>query len=130
MVGPLDFNKSLDYWQQDKWTGCFPVKWHIVKDVPNSLLKHITLENNENKPVTNSRDTQEVRLEQGLQIIKIFKGHSSKSSLLDDFGFYEARQRTMQEKKAKQQHLYKQVNTCFTLIFFSFVFWAEINGNF
>lgn len=60
MVGPVDFNKSVEYWQQDKWNGCFPVKWHIVKDVPNSLLKHITLENNENKPVTNSRDTQEV----------------------------------------------------------------------
>uniref|UniRef100_A0A0D3AN32 YTH domain-containing family protein n=1 Tax=Brassica oleracea var. oleracea TaxID=109376 RepID=A0A0D3AN32_BRAOL len=26
---------------------------------PNSSLRHITLENNENKPVTNSRDTQE-----------------------------------------------------------------------
>lgn len=62
MVGPVDFNKSVEYWQQDKWNGCFPVKWHIVKDVPNSLLKHITLENNENKPVTNSRDTQEVYL--------------------------------------------------------------------
>lgn len=61
MVGPVDFNKTLDYWQQDKWIGCFPVKWHIVKDVPNSILKHITLENNDNKPVTNSRDTQEVR---------------------------------------------------------------------
>jgi YTH domain-containing family protein len=36
------------------------VKWHIIKDVPNNLLRHITLENNENKPVTNSRDTQEV----------------------------------------------------------------------
>lgn len=60
MVGPVDFNKNVEYWQQDKWVGCFPVKWHIVKDVPNSLLKHITLENNENKPVTNSRDTQEV----------------------------------------------------------------------
>lgn len=62
MVGPVDFNKNLEYWQQDKWNGCFPVKWHVVKDVPNSLLKHITLENNENKPVTNSRDTQEVIL--------------------------------------------------------------------
>lgn len=62
MVGPVDFEKSLEYWQQDKWNGCFPVKWHIVKDVPNSLLKHITLDNNENKPVTNSRDTQEVIL--------------------------------------------------------------------
>lgn len=60
MVGPVDFNKNVEYWQQDKWTGCFPVKWHMVKDVPNSLLKNITLENNENKPVTNSRDTQEV----------------------------------------------------------------------
>ncbi|KAK6934916.1 YTH domain [Dillenia turbinata] len=59
MVGPVDFNKSCEYWQQDKWTGSFPVKWHIVKDVPNSLLKHIKLENNEDKPVTNSRDTQE-----------------------------------------------------------------------
>jgi len=60
MVGPVDFNKSVEYWQQDKWNGCFPLKWHIVKDVPNNLLRHITLDNNENKPVTNSRDTQEV----------------------------------------------------------------------
>ncbi|WZZ90642.1 hypothetical protein YC2023_119221 [Brassica napus] len=46
-------------WQQDKWVGCFPVKCHIVKDILNSSLRHITLENDENKPVTNSHDTQE-----------------------------------------------------------------------
>jgi len=103
MVGPVDFNKSLEYWQQDKWVGYFPVKWHIVKDVPNSLLKHIILEYNENKPLTNSRDTQEVKLEQGLQVIKIFKDHSSKQCILDDFEFYEERQKRIQEKKAKQQ---------------------------
>ncbi|CAK7341409.1 unnamed protein product [Dovyalis caffra] len=60
MMGPVDFNKTVEYWQQDKWTGCFPLKWHIIKDVPNGCLRHITLENNENKPVTNSRDTQEI----------------------------------------------------------------------
>ena len=60
MIGAVDFNKTMEYWQQDKWIGCFPVKWRIIKDVPNSLLRHITLVNNENKPVTNSRDTQEV----------------------------------------------------------------------
>ncbi|KAK1429044.1 hypothetical protein QVD17_11243 [Tagetes erecta] len=103
MVGPVDFNKSLEYWQQDKWVGYFPVKWHIVKDVPNSLLKHIVLEYNENKPVTNSRDTQEVKLEQGLQMIKVFKDHSSKQCILDDFEFYEERQKRIQEKKAKNQ---------------------------
>ncbi|KAK4764747.1 hypothetical protein SAY86_025837 [Trapa natans] len=109
MMGPVDFQKNLDYWQQDKWNGCFPVKWHIVKDVPNNLLKHIILENNENKPVTNSRDTQEVKLEQGLKMIKIFKDHSSKTCLLDDFEFYENRQKVIQEKKSKQQQFQKQI---------------------
>ena len=40
------------------FAGQFKVKWIYVKDVPNSQLRHIRLENNENKPVTNSRDTQ------------------------------------------------------------------------
>ncbi|KAL9995722.1 putative YTH domain-containing protein [Helianthus debilis subsp. tardiflorus] len=44
MVGAVDLNKSLECWQQDKWIGCFPVKWHIVKDLPNGLLKHIIVE--------------------------------------------------------------------------------------
>ncbi|XP_077245403.1 YTH domain-containing protein ECT4-like [Tasmannia lanceolata] len=109
MVGRVDFNKNLEYWQQDKWNGCFPLKWHVVKDVPNNLLKHITLENNDNKPVTNSRDTQEVKFDQGLEMLKIFKEHTSKTSILDDFSFYEGRQKTMQEKKAKQQQFQKQV---------------------
>jgi len=60
MVGTVDFNKNMDFWQQDKWNGSFPVKWHFIKDVPNPNFRHIILENNENKPVTNSRDTQEV----------------------------------------------------------------------
>ncbi|XP_017626668.1 YTH domain-containing protein ECT3-like isoform X2 [Gossypium arboreum] len=108
MVGAVDFNKTVEYWQQDKWTGCFPVKWHIVKDVPNTSLRHVTLKNNENKPVTNSRDTQEVNFEQGMQILKIFKDHSNKTCILDDFEFYEARQKMIQERKAKHQLLQKQ----------------------
>lgn len=60
MIGKVDFNKTMKFWQLDKWSGFFPLKWHIVKDVPNSQLRHILLENNENKPVTFTRDTQEV----------------------------------------------------------------------
>eukprot|EP01018_Ginkgo_biloba_P024330 Gb_17619 [translate_table: standard] len=103
MVGPVDFDQSVDYWQQDKWSGRFLVKWHIVKDVPNSQLRHITLENNDNKPVTNSRDTQEVKYDQGIEMLKIFKDYVSKTSILDDFVFYEGRQKAMQEKRARQQ---------------------------
>jgi hypothetical protein len=62
MIGPVDFDKNVDYWQNDRWSGQFPVKWHIVKDVPNNIVRHIILENNEDKRVTNSRDTQEVQL--------------------------------------------------------------------
>lgn len=61
MVGPVDFLKDMDFWQQDKWSGSFPVKWHMIKDVPNMSFRHIILENNEYKPVTNSRDSQEVQ---------------------------------------------------------------------
>eukprot|EP00262_Sarcandra_glabra_P006290 TRINITY_DN1843_c0_g2_i1.p1 TRINITY_DN1843_c0_g2~~TRINITY_DN1843_c0_g2_i1.p1 ORF type:complete len:468 (-),score=89.69 TRINITY_DN1843_c0_g2_i1:399-1802(-) len=104
MKGPVDFDKSVDYWQQDKWSGQFPVKWHIIKDIPNSQFRHIILENNDNKPVTNSRDTQEVKLEQGLEILNIFKSYKAEVSILDDFDFYEQRQKAMQERrKARQQ---------------------------
>ncbi|KAI7994588.1 YTH domain-containing protein ECT2 [Camellia lanceoleosa] len=60
MTGPVDFHEDMDFWQQDKWSGSFPVKWHIIKDVPNPNFQHIILENNENKPVTSSRDTEEL----------------------------------------------------------------------
>ncbi|XP_037426122.1 YTH domain-containing protein ECT4-like isoform X6 [Triticum dicoccoides] len=109
MTGPVDFEKTLEFWQQDKWNGSFSVKWHIVKDVPNNILKHIVLENNEGKPVTNSRDTQDINLEQGIQMLKIFKEHVSKTSILEDFAFYENRQKLMQEKRIKQQQIQKQV---------------------
>ncbi|KAJ4836930.1 hypothetical protein Tsubulata_022037, partial [Turnera subulata] len=101
MAGRVDFNKNMDFWQQDKWNGYFPVKWHIIKDVPNPQLRHIILENNENKPVTNSRDTQEVPFPQGVEMLNIFKNYGSKTSILDDFDFYESRQKVLQEKRPR-----------------------------
>ncbi|CAF1704301.1 BnaC03g73650D [Brassica napus] len=99
MIGPVDFVKSVEYWKQDKWSGQFPVKWHIIKDVPNSQFRHIILENNDNKPVTNSRDTQEVSIE----MLKIFKNYGAETSILDDFVFYEEREKVIQERKASRQ---------------------------
>ncbi|XP_022721891.1 uncharacterized protein LOC111279211 [Durio zibethinus] len=101
MIGPVDFQKDMVFWQQDKWSGSFPVKWHIIKDVPNSHFRHIILENNENKPVTNSRDTQEIIYKQGMEMLRVFKNHTMKTSLLDDFMYYENRQRIIQEEKAR-----------------------------
>ncbi|XP_066380318.1 YTH domain-containing protein ECT2-like [Miscanthus floridulus] len=90
MVGPVDFHKDMDFWCQDKWTGCFPVRWHVVKDIQNCSLQHITLQNNENKPVTHSRDTQEIPYLPGISMIEIFKGIKARFCLFDDFMRYEA----------------------------------------
>eukprot|EP00249_Psilotum_nudum_P022351 c28481_g2_i3 orf=110-1819(+) len=110
MVGHVDFNRSMDFWLQGKWSGCFPVKWHIIKDVPNSQFRHIILANNDSKPVTHSRDTQQVKVEQGIEMLKIFKNFPLKTSLLDDFPFYDDRQRFLEERKLKR--VQRQVCGC------------------
>ena len=65
MVSRVDYNRTAGVWSQDKWKGCLQVKWIYVKDVPNPILRNIKLENNDMKPVTNSRDTQEIPFDKG-----------------------------------------------------------------
>merc|ERR1712029_1258550 len=102
MLSPLDYsNSGSSVWVQDKFKGQFKVKWIYVKDVPNSQLRHIRLENNENKPVTNSRDTQEVPPEKGKMVLKIIHGYKHATSLFDDFVHYEKKQ---EEEEVKKKH--------------------------
>lgn len=99
MTSPVDYGKSVGVWAQDKYKGQFTVKWIYVKDVPNNQLRHIRLENNENKPVTNSRDTQEVPPEKGRQVLKIIHSYQHTTSLFDDFSHYEKREKEEDERK-------------------------------
>jgi hypothetical protein len=50
------------------------------------------LENNENKPVTNSRDTQEIPYEKGKLMLKTLHMYRHKTSIFDDFQYYESKQ--------------------------------------
>ncbi|KAH8025981.1 hypothetical protein HPB51_015286 [Rhipicephalus microplus] len=99
MVSPVDYTASSSVWAQDKWKGQFRVRWVYVKDVPNSQLRHIRLENNENKPVTNSRDTQEVPPDKGRQVLKILHGFRHSTSIFDDFLHYEKRQEEDEQRE-------------------------------
>lgn len=45
----------------------------------------------------------QVKLEQGIEMLNIFKNYETDMSILDDFDFYEDRQKAMQERKARQQ---------------------------
>uniref|UniRef100_A0A673ZY30 YTH domain-containing family protein n=1 Tax=Salmo trutta TaxID=8032 RepID=A0A673ZY30_SALTR len=104
MRSPVDYNTCAGVWSQDKWKGRFDVRWIFVKDVPNSQLRHIRLENNENKPVTNSRDTQEVPLDKARQVLKIIAGYKHTTSIFDDFSHYEKRQ--------EEEECVKKVTRC------------------
>ncbi|XP_074325567.1 YTH domain-containing protein ECT3-like isoform X2 [Apium graveolens] len=99
MIGKVDFAKNLNFWQTEEWNGFFPVRWHIIKDIPNIQLRHIIIENNDNEPVTHTRDTKEIGFQHGLEMLKIFKNYTAKTSLLDDINFYENREHSLRAKR-------------------------------
>lgn len=100
MLSTVDFDKVSGIWAMDKWKGEFKIRWWYVKNVPNSLFKHILLPNNEMKAVTHSRDTQEVPLEQGRQTLSLIHAYKHSSSMLDDF---ERLEREDQYRRAAKQ---------------------------
>ncbi|KAH7445008.1 hypothetical protein KP509_02G102000 [Ceratopteris richardii] len=102
MIGPVDYNRSMEFWEQHKWSGSFPVKWHFIKDVPNSQFRRIILQNNENKVVTNSRDTQEVFFQQGLEMLIIIKNYPARTSILDDFSHCNSFVKASTDQEAQQ----------------------------
>lgn len=99
MITNVDYNSTSSVWSQDKWKGKFKVKWIYVKDVPNGSLRHIRLENNENKSVTHSRDAQEVPNAKGVQVLKILHTFKHETSIFDDFNHYEKKQEAEVSKK-------------------------------
>lgn len=105
MIGPIDFKKTMEFWHEGKWSGFFPVKWHVIKDIPNKYFQNIKLENNDNKPVTFSRDTQEIGLPQGLKMLRFFRSYPLGRSLLDDFEFYERKEKSLNNQRRRQQQM-------------------------
>ncbi|KAI5957770.1 hypothetical protein KGF57_003037 [Candida theae] len=72
MKSCIDYSKTSDIWcEQTRWKGIFPVEWLLIKDVPNKFFQHLKIPANEFKPVTNSRDTQEVPFDIGISMLKI-----------------------------------------------------------
>ena len=100
MVSEVSFGEKFAQWSQsEKWPGKFKVEWVFVKDIPNKEFKSIIIPNNEYKPVTNSRDTQEVPLAAGKRMLEIFKTYSPASTLFDEFEFYDEQEQKRSEPK-------------------------------
>ena len=64
-----------------------PLYWSLAfRGLTNLLASSNT---QERKPVTNSRDTQELLPDAGQEMLRIFHTHPARTSLLQDFAFYE-----------------------------------------
>ncbi|KAL0067092.1 hypothetical protein AAF712_005879 [Marasmius tenuissimus] len=99
MLTPVDYTRSSTVWASDKWKGVFKVRWIFVRDIPNVHLRHIKL-----KPITQFSTQQYARAEAsypvagyagassdaGQEMLRIFHTHPARTSLLQDFAFYEA----------------------------------------
>lgn len=66
----------------------------------------------------------QIGLKQGLEMLNIFKSYMEKTSLLDDFNFYENREKALQAKRAIKPATLKMEsnynNSDFTVSSFSF----------
>ena len=90
-----DENKSFGLWTQDgKWPGLFDVEWIFIKDVPFKEFKDIiiTMKDGEIKPISNSRDTQEIPYEQAKIMLQRIAEYQNTNTILEHFEFYDMRQ--------------------------------------
>ncbi|KAG6837259.1 hypothetical protein H0H93_012264 [Arthromyces matolae] len=89
-----DVHKSLKY---EIWSSTDPGNKRLDKAFketanrgPIYLFFSVNASNTqERKPVTNSRDTQELLPDAGQEMLRIFHTHPARTSLLQDFAFYE-----------------------------------------
>lgn len=118
MKTPCDNDKNFDYWTQDgKWPGLFEVEWMFIKDVPFKEFKNIiiTMRDGETKPVSNSRDVQEIPFEHSKTMIEIFEKYQNVNTILEHFEYYDMRQdnyeKSLKMQKAQQEQQQQQQTT-------------------
>lgn len=106
MKTPCDNEKSFDYWTQDaKWLGLFEVEWIFIKDVPFKEFKNIiiTMKDGETKPISNSRDCQEVPFNFAKTMIEIFENYQNTNTILEHFEYYDFRQENYERQMKMAQ---------------------------
>jgi YTH domain-containing family protein len=110
MTSPLDEKNSFMYWTQDsKWSGLFDIDWVFIKDTPFKAFKNIDIlmKDGQVKPVTYSRDTQEIPFEEAKKMMSIIEKYINSNTILEHFEYYDLRQenyeKTLQMTGQQQQ---------------------------
>jgi hypothetical protein len=118
MVSEVEYRVNFNYWSQnDKWKGFFFVNWIFIKDIPNRIFRQIINEYNDNKPVTSSRDTQEIFPTAGMKMLKIFKEYPQESSIFDNMSIDEKLLMYQQQNQQNQNSQNNQIGNMNNLNF-------------
>jgi len=113
MKTPCNENRTFEFWTQDgKWTGLFDVEWILIKDVPFKEFKNIiiTMKDGEIKPISNSRDTQEIPFDQARIMLEIMSKYQNKNTILEHFEFYDMRQENYEKNMEAKKNYENQKN--------------------
>lgn len=100
-----DLQSQVDLCQRCSKSVSTIARYLWARQLTTSALRHIRLINTpEQKPITNSRDTQELHYEAGCEVLQIFLDHQTKSktSLLQDFAYYEVSHHTRKYRQADE----------------------------
>ena len=111
MKTQCDNEKYFEYWTQDeKWPGLFEVEWLFIKDVPFREFKNIiiTMKDGETKPISNSRDCQEIPFTYAKTMIEIFENYQNTNTILEHFEYYDNRQDNYEKMKMSQKEAQPQ----------------------
>jgi hypothetical protein len=95
MKSEVNYEQFFPFWTQDnKWGGLFKIEWLFIKDVPFRQFKEIEImmKDGQTKPVSNSRDTQEIPFNEGHKIIEIMQNYTNTNTILEHFEYYDIRQ--------------------------------------
>ena len=131
MASEVEYRVNFNYWSQnDKWKGFFFVNWIYIKDIPNRIFRQITNEYNDNKPVTSSRDTQEIFPSAGIKMLKIFKDYPQESSIFDTMSLDEKLMIYQQKNNSNQNRQINQMENLNNLNNFNNMNMGMYNNNF
>ena len=112
MITPVDQNKIFELWTQDNtWPGLFKVEWIFIKDVPLRLFNNqfIVMNNNQIRPISHSRDTQEIPFNKAKIMMEQFAKYKNSNTIFERFEFYDLRQdnyvknKRLREQKEKEE---------------------------
>lgn len=113
MKAEVQGDKMFPFWTQDsKWPGILEIEWIFIKDVPFREFKSIIITMNDAsvKPVSNSRDCQEIPSKEGFQMVDIFDKYINSNTILEQFEFYDLRQENYEKNNPIQYEALKPAN--------------------